>query len=298
MKIRGLITALVTPFDEEKKIDYVALEKIIERQIVADVDGICICGSTGEANSLTDQEREEFIKFTVNLINRRTTIVVGTGSNCTSTAKMYTQMARDLGADIGLSVAPYYNKPTMDGVIAHYDEIANVGLPTLVYNVPSRTITNLDDKTISRIKEIEHIIGIKEASGSIERIYGIQHAIENHSSSNFAILSGDDATMFAARVCGADGVISVISNIAPTACKMIQTLCDKGLYKEANCIQLDLYTMIDFLFSITNPIPVKYLLYRLGLIQNQLRLPLISISSIDNNVVTSFLELVSRYTLH
>ena len=265
---RGVGTALITPF-YDGRIDYETLARLIERQIEAGIDALIIGGTTAEAATLSDTERYELYRKSKQMIDGRCKLIYGTGTNDTRVAIKHTVFASELGCDGVLVVTPYYNRGTVEGVIRHYESIAEVSeAPVLLYNVPSRTGVNLSLDTLSRLAENENIVGIKEASDSIDRLIGIS------SIKGLGLYSGNDSQIYPVLSLGGLGVISVVSNLYPkeTAdiCKLYFSN-DKNKSLEA---QKKLLPVINSLFLETNPAPVKYAMSKKGLCLPYMRLPM------------------------
>ena len=267
----GSCVALVTPF-KNNKVDYIAIEKLIDFQILSGTDAILVLGTTGEASCLTYAERKKIICFAKEKINNKAKLFVGTGSNSTKIVIKNTRIAKECGADAVLVVTPYYNKCTQEGAVLHYSAIANaVDIPIIVYNVPSRTGFNLLPQTTQKLSQIKNIVGIKEANGNIEHILELFYLCKN----KLAIYSGNDNFNQIFLSFGGDGVISVVANVLP---KQIKNQCtEKNLDKQIKLHNL-LYNISKLCFVETNPIPVKYMLSKMKLIQNELRLPLTPLS--------------------
>lgn len=266
---RGSFVALVTPFKPNFQIDFDAYGRLIDWHIEQGTDGIVPCGCTGEAATLSHAEQEECVRFTVERVAGRVPVVAGTGSNNTVEALSLTRFAKQVGADGALVITPYYNKPTPAGQIAHYTKLAEeVGIPIMLYNVPGRTGTRMLPETIAELSKVPNIVAIKEACGSIEQVCDI------HQLCDIAILSGDDSLTLPMMAVGATGVVSVAANVAPAQVAALCAEAEKGNFAEAQRIHYDLYPLFKGLFLETNPIPVKAVLAKMGLIQNVLRLPL------------------------
>ena len=267
----GSCAALVTPF-KNNKVDFLALEKLIDFQILSGTDAILVLGTTGEASCLTDEERKKIICFAKEKINNKAQLFVGTGANSTKKTIKNTRIAKECGANAVLVVTPYYNKCTQEGAVLHYSTIANaVDIPIIVYNVPSRTGFNLLPQTTLKLSEIKNIVGIKEANGNIDHILELFYLCKD----KLAIYSGNDSLNKIFLSFGGDGVISVVANVLP---KQIKTQCiEKNLESQSYLHNL-LYNISKLCFVETNPIPVKYFLSKMKLIQNQLRLPLTPLS--------------------
>jgi 4-hydroxy-tetrahydrodipicolinate synthase len=272
---KGSLTALVTPMHEDGKLDLQAFTQLIEWHIQKGSEGLVICGTTGEAATLTPKEREQLIYSAVHQATGRVPIIVGTGTNDTNTSIEFSRMAETLGADACLLVTPYYNKPTQQGLIHHFSAIANaVRLPHLLYNVPSRTGTDLYPETAAELAKHQNIVGIKDATGSLKRLEALRLACPKE----FCLLSGDDPSSVEFMLKGGNGVVSVTGNIVPD--KMRQ-LCDFALSNRedlAKTLDYRLNPLHRALFVESNPIPTKWLLHHLNKIPAGIRLPLTPLS--------------------
>ena len=266
----GTATALVTPMNESG-VDYEALGKLIDWQIASGVKALVVCATTGEAPTLTDNEHCKVLEFAIERSGHRIPIIAGTGSNDTSHAIMMTQFAGAIGADAVLCVTPYYNRPTQAGLIASYSAIADASTaPVILYNVPSRTGTNIEPETYGVLAEHPNIVAIKEASGRLPKIMETFRVVGDR----LDVYSGNDDQILPLLAMGGKGVISVLSNVMP-----VQTvaLCERffqGDLKGAAKLQLELLPLIQALFSQTSPIPAKAALAKMGMIEERLRLPL------------------------
>ena len=270
----GCGTAISTPFTEDG-VNFSEFGRLIEEQIQNEVDAIIVCGTTGESATMTDDERKETIKFAIEKVNKRTKVVVGTGSNNTKTAIEMSKYAESVGADALLVVTPYYNKTTKRGLVEHYKAISKeVTLPIIVYSVPSRTGVNITPETCLELSKIENIVGIKEASGNISQVAKIASLCGD----SLDIYSGNDDQIIPVLSLGGKGVISVLSNIMP---KYVHDMTKKyfdGNQKEATKMQLEVLDLVDALFSEVNPIRVKYALNLKGYDFGKPRLPLVELS--------------------
>ncbi|MCM8762669.1 MAG: 4-hydroxy-tetrahydrodipicolinate synthase [Candidatus Omnitrophica bacterium] len=266
----GSIVAIVTPI-KNQKIDYNAFEKLIEFQIKNKTRGIVVCGCTGEPATLTMEEHKELVKYTVDVVNKRCPVIAGTGSNNTKEAIELTQEAEKAGADGVLVITPYYNKPMPQGLYQHYKKIAeSVSIPVIIYNVPSRTGISILPETVCELSKIKNIVGIKEASGSLDQVSKIISLCRN----DFIVLSGDDSLTLPIMAVGGKGVISVAANIVPLdVAEMVESALN-GDWAKAQKIHIDLFPIFKVLFIETNPIPVKAALGLMGLITPEWRLPL------------------------
>ena len=275
---RGTGTALITPF-KKGRVDFESLERLVEFQIRNGVDFLVVLGTTGEATTISSTEKRKIIRFFVERVARRIPIVVGTGSNCTQTTVELSQVALSLGADAVLIVTPYYNKPPQDGLYEHYRTVASrLGSgQIIIYNVPGRTGVNILPETVIRLAEIPNIVGIKEASGNQAQVDALIKNVKR-TRQDFAVLSGNDDQAFNLVNAGGDGVISVLSNVAPKETSDMIRYTLQGKTEEARRLHLQLFPLMKGLFCETNPIPVKYAASKLGLCRNELRLPLIPAS--------------------
>lgn len=269
---KGAGVAIVTPFTEKNEVNFEKLGELIEFQIAEGTDAIIICGTTGEASTLTHEEHLECIKYAVAKTNKRVPVIAGTGSNCTDTAIFLSKEAESHGADGLLVVTPYYNKATQKGLIAHFTDIAHaVSLPIILYNVPGRTGCNLLPQTVAElVKNVDNIVGIKEASGNIVQAAEIMHLCEG----KVDIYSGNDDMIVPILSVGGVGVISVLSNFAPRQTHDMVMKFLEGDCKASLDIQLGVLPLVSALFSEVNPIPVKKAMNLMGLEVGTLRKPL------------------------
>lgn len=265
----GIITAIVTPF-RNNLIDQKAYEKLIEEQIKAGIHGIVPCGTTGESPTLSMEEKKTLVSLTIKIVKGRVPVIAGTGTNDTRASVEMTEWAKKAGADGALCVVPYYNKPTQNGLYLHYKEIASVGIPVVVYNVPSRTITAITPETMGKLSELDNIVGLKEATGDME----LDKNFIKATNGKVALLSGDDATFFEFMKIGGKGCISVISNILPSQMVELYNLMTQKKYADGEKLNSQLMPLMKGLFVEPNPIPVKYALSLMGKITSELRLPL------------------------
>lgn len=273
--LQGSMVAIVSPMMADGRLDLDALRKLIDFHVEAGSDGIVIVGTSGESPTVDFDEHHLLIKTTVEYVNGRVNVIAGTGANSTREAIELTAGAKDAGADACLLVTPYYNKPSQAGLYQHYATIAaKVDIPQILYNVPGRTGCDLSNDTALRLAEIDNIIGIKDATGSIER--GTDLILR--APIGFAIYSGDDATGLALMLLGGHGVISVTANIAPAQMKAMCDAARSGEVAKACEINAKLFGLHQKLFVEANPIPVKWVLQEMGMIQSGIRLPLVSLS--------------------
>jgi len=262
-------TALITPF-KNNQIDEKSFEKIINFQIENGVDGIVPCGTTGESPTLSHEEHNRLVEIAVKIANKKIKVMAGTGSNSTAEAVNLTNHAKKIGADSCLIVAPYYNKPSQEGIYQHFNELNKCGIPLIIYNIPGRSVINISDATIARISQLENVIGIKDATGDLARMATLRLLINK----DFLFLSGEDATAVGFNAMGGNGIISVSSNLLPKMVGDLQKFCAKGDFKNALLIQDQLTQFHATMFCETNPIPVKYGAFLMGLCDQEIRLPL------------------------
>jgi 4-hydroxy-tetrahydrodipicolinate synthase len=275
----GSIVALVTPF-KDGRVDEKGLRTLIEYQIDNGTNGIVPCGTTGESATLSSKEHQHVIEITIDAVKKRVPVIAGTGSNSTEEALNFTRHALTAGADAALMITPYYNKPTQEGLYQHFYKIASeVEIPIILYNVPSRTGVNLLPSTVARLAKIGNVIGIKEASGSLQQIIDVIALSEK----DFIILSGDDFLVLPILAAGGHGVISVVANIAPWDMANLVGEFQKGNLARARDLQYKLRPLNDAMFLETNPIPVKTALALMGKISGELRLPLYAMADPNLN---------------
>ena len=269
--IQGSIVAIVTPMLKDGGVDWKGLEKLVEWHIEQGTNSIVAVGTTGEASTLSMEEHTQVIKEIIRVANKRIPIIAGTGANSTREAIELTKAAKDLGADAALLVTPYYNKPTQEGLFQHYKAVAEaVELPLILYNVPGSTGVDLSNDTAVRLAEIPNIVGIKDATGDVPRGKALIDALNG----KMAVYSGDDETAWELMLLGADGNISVTANIAP---KAMSEVCAVAIAKDepqAKTLNNKIANLHNILFCESNPIPVKWALHEMGLIDTGIRLPL------------------------
>lgn len=265
----GSFVALVTPFKENLDIDFEAYGRLIDMQLDNGTHGIVPAGCTGEAATLTHPEQKELIKFAIERIAGRVPVVAGTGSNNTAETLDFTAYAKEVGADGALMITPYYNKPSREGIIAHYTTVADkVDLPIMLYNVPGRTQLKMEPETIAELGKHPNIVSVKEACGSVDQVSQIR-AI-----SDINIMSGDDPLTLPMMAVGGSGVVSVAANVVPDKVAGLCNAFQAGDLAKAQEIHYELLPLISALFAETNPMPVKKILAEMGMIKNVLRLPL------------------------
>jgi len=272
MNLSGSMCAIVTPF-RNGTIDEGAFRELINYQIENGTSAIVPCGTTGESATLSHEEHHRVIELTVRYVQGRVPVIAGTGSNCTAEAISLTRHAKSMGVDAALLITPYYNKPTQEGLYAHYMAVADaVDIPQLVYNVPSRAGVSIAPETVARLAKHPNIVGIKEASGSTDYVSRLASLCD------ITILSGNDSMTLPLIALGAKGVISVVANVAPRQMADLVAAALEKNFEEAKRIHYQLYELMDVLFCETNPIPVKAALAMMGKISSEIRLPLTPLS--------------------
>jgi len=280
--LQGVFTALVTPFSQNGHIDIGALTAIVQKQLESGIDGLVPIGTTGESPTLDDKEKELIIKTVAELANGKVPVIAGSGSNCTKSAVEATKKAKDAGADYTLQVAPYYNKPSEEGLYRHFIEIAEKGgLPVVLYNIPGRSAINMSVDLILRLAEHPRIVADKEACGNMGQIQDLLH----RKPADFSVLSGDDALTLPMMVCGAQGIISVASNMFPAEMvKMIHAAAE-GDFKTALEVYNWIYPFFVNQFIETNPVPVKTYMASKGMLEEVFRLPLVPLNTLHKETL-------------
>ncbi len=274
--MRGCATALVTPFTAAGAVDEDRIKALVERQISGGVKLLVPCGTTGESVTMTEAEDQRVISLTVEVARGRARVIAGTGSNSTKSAIEYSQSARDLGADAVLQVAPYYNKPTQEGLYAHFGAIARAipEVPIVLYNVPGRTSSNISASTVLRLaNDYENIVAVKEASGNLSQIMEILRERPQ----GFGVLSGDDAVTLPLIALGAEGIISVVSNEIPDLMSQMVELALNGHWAAARELHYRLLPLMEVNFIESSPGPVKAAMAMMGLLEENFRLPLVPV---------------------
>jgi len=274
--LKGSIVALVTPFNKDGQINEEKLKDLIDWHIQNGTDAILVCGTTGESATLSHEEHKKVVKLAVEFVNKRVPLVAGCGSNSTHEALELSEYAKEAGADYALVITPYYNKPTQEGLYQHFKKIAaTVDIPIIIYNVPSRTGSNILPETVGRLyADCKNIVGIKEASGNLDQITKLMTKVDG----NFLLFSGSDEVTLPILSVGGVGVVSVVANILPRQTHDLVAAFLDGNLAETKKLQLYLYDAIKALFIETNPIPAKTSLGLMGLIEPTLRLPLYKMS--------------------
>ena len=271
--LKGSLVALVTPFNESGGVDYDSLKSLVQWHIDEGTNGIVSVGTTGESATLSIEEHLEVIKKTVEYASGKIPIIAGTGANSTQEAVDLTRESQALGADYSLLVTPYYNKPTQAGLIKHYEKIASeIDLPQILYNVPTRTACDLIPTSVDVLAKIPNIVGIKEAVDETKRINALIEVSKKHEA--FSIYSGDDPTFYNSLTLGTSGVISVAANIIPRSISKICELAFDGDWANANDLNNVYKELYEMLFVQSNPMPVKWMMYKKKLISDIIRLPL------------------------
>jgi len=279
---KGSLVAIVTPMLEDGSLDFPRLRALVDWHVREGTDGIVVVGTTGESPTVDVEEHCELIHVVVEHAKKRIPVIAGTGANSTTEAIELTRYAKKVGADCCLSVVPYYNKPTQEGLYLHFKTIAeSVDIPQILYNVPGRTACDLQNQTVLRLAEVPNIIGLKDATGSIER----SSDLVRQAPQNFAVYDGNDASALALMLFGGRGVISVTANVAP---KLMHEMCVaalKGDLAAARSINNKLFDLHKNLFVEANPIPVKWAVAQMGLIASGIRLPLTPLSAAHHETV-------------
>ena len=286
--ITGSIPALITPMLEDGSVDYASLRKLIDWHIAEGTDCIGVVGTTGESPTVNVEEHREIIRVSVEQAKGRVPIMAGCGANSTPEAIELAKFAKSVGADCQLQVVPYYNKPTQEGLYQHFKAIAEAvpDLPIILYNVPGRSVADMQHETVLRLAQVPGIVGIKEATGNIERAQWLIRDLPKE----FAVYSGDDPTAVALMLCGGKGNVSVTANVAPRLMHELCVAAIAGNVKKAMEIQFKLMPVHKNLFVEANPIPVKWAMTRMGLCGGTLRLPMTELSKSQQPVVEAALR--------
>jgi 4-hydroxy-tetrahydrodipicolinate synthase len=267
----GALTALITPFDDAGRIDAPALERLVRAQIDAGIHGLVPCGTTGEAATLSHEEHTEVVRLTVQAARGRVPIIAGTGSNSTAEAIRLTREAKEMGAQGALLISPYYNRPTQEGIFRHFEAVATaVDLPLIVYNVPARTGSRIEARTLARLAGLPTVVGVKDATSSLEHALDTLHQC----GPDLALYSGVDELTLPIMAIGGRGVITAVANVVPHEMAALATACLEGRLEDARAAQLRLLPLIQACFIETNPIPVKTALALMGACRERFRLPM------------------------
>lgn len=283
---QGSAVAIVTPFNDAG-VNFKKLEELLEWHVKEGTDAIVICGTTGEATTMTEKEKKDTIKFTVDVINKRIPVIAGTGSNNTASAISMSKYAESVGADGLLVITPYYNKTTQKGLVKHFSAInSEVKTPIILYNVPGRTGVNIAPGTLVELSKLSNVVGIKEASGNISQVVQMKALCRD----SIDIYSGNDDQIVSIMALGGKGVISVLANILPSKVHEIAEKCLNNNFKEALDIQLDTLALTNALFVETNPIPVKTAMNLMGFEVGGLRLPLCEMEIKNEDLLKAVLK--------
>ena len=283
---KGSFTALITPF-KNGKFDETSFRSLIDFQINSGTHGLVPTGTTGESPTLSHDEHIRIVEVCIDQANNKVPIIAGTGSNSTDEAIYLTKHAEKAGADAALVVTPYYNKPSQEGLLQHFTEIANsVNIPIVIYNIPGRSVIDMTNETMAKLYKLKNIVGVKDATGDIPRVY----STKNDVGKDYILLTGDDSTTLAFMTYGGHGAISVTSNIAPQLCSEFQNLCMDKKFYEASIINDQLMPLHRALFLESSPGPVKYAASVLGLCSEEVRLPVTTISKETKESIDSALR--------
>ena len=283
---KGSFTALITPF-KDGKFDEASFRLLIDFQLKSGTHGLVPTGTTGESPTLSHEEHIRIVEVCIEQANKKVPVIAGTGSNSTEVAIYLTKHAEKAGADAALVVTPYYNKPSQEGLLQHFTKIANsVDIPIVIYNIPGRSIVDMSNETMSKLFEVKNIVGVKDATGDIPRVYFTRSEVGNE----FNMLSGDDSTTLAFMTYGGHGAISVTSNIAPKLCSDFHSLCMDKNFHEASLINDKLMPLHRALFLESSPGPVKYAASKLDLCSEEVRLPVTEINNDTKKIIDNALR--------
>ncbi len=296
LKLKGTYTAMITPMKKNGAVDFEGFRKHIKNQLKAGIDGLVPLCTTSETPTLDEDEEDKMISIIMEeraaykkASGKNIPIIVGTGSNNTRDAVRYTQRAKEAGADVALVVTPYYNKPSQEGIFHHFKAVSKVGIPILVYNIQGRTGTNIATDTLARIADLPNIVGVKEASGNINQMTDVLAKIKAKHP-NFAVLSGDDGLTLPLLSLGGDGVVSVVSNLAPKEVKAMVDAGLKGKFDEARKMHFRLLPIFKAAFVDGNPTSIKYAMNLKGLPAGGVRAPLVEVNANAKKVIKAALE--------
>ena len=295
IKLKGTYTAMITPMKKNGAVDYEGFRKHIKNQLKAGIDGLVPLCTTSETPTLDEDEEDKMISIIMEeraaykkATGKNIPIIIGTGSNNTRDAVRYTQRAKEAGADAALVVTPYYNKPSQEGIFRHFKAVSAVGLPILVYNIQGRTGTNIATDTLARIADLPNIIGVKEASGNVNQMMDVLAKVKSKHP-NFAVLSGDDGLTLPLLALGGDGVVSVVSNLAPKEVKAMVDAGLKGKFDEARKAHFRLLPIFKGAFVDGNPTSIKYAMNLKGLPAGGVRAPLVEVNANAKKVIKAAL---------
>ncbi len=295
MELTGTFTALVTPFTNEGKVDYEGLRRNVQMQLENGINGLVILGTTAETPTLTAEEKDNIVKIAIEEAKGKVPVIVGTGTNSTKTSIENTQKAQRNGADAALVVAPYYNKPTQNGLYEHFKEIAdNVDIPIVLYNVKSRTGVNIEPETVLKLAKHPNILGIKDASGDLKKSAAVITAVRREGI-DFSVVSGDDVTALLLVAMGGQGLVSVVSNVAPRTIETMISLALENRFEEARSLYATLFPLLTALFIETNPIPIKEAMNMVGLPAGKVRLPLFPLKDENREFLSKVVKELKEY---
>ena len=283
--LKGAFTALITPMKDNGDIDFDGWRRLIQFQLENGIDGLVPIGTTGETPTLDEAEEERLLEIVMKEAGGRVPVIAGAGSNSTKHAVLYTKRAKDFGADAALVVTPYYNKPNDEGLLRHFEAVAAVGIPVIVYNIASRTGRNIPTPVMEQLAKMPNIAGVKEASGDINQMADVINTIKRPRNGAFTVLSGDDALTLPLLALGGDGVISVISNLVPARVAALVKAGLAGDFETARNIHYELLPLVKAAFIETNPVPIKRALLFAGLPAGPTRLPLGRMSALNEKTL-------------
>lgn len=296
IKLRGAYTAMVTPMNSDGSVDFDGFRRNVVFQLEGGIDGIAPLGTTGETPCLEEDEEDKIIRIAVEEVKKynektgkKIPVIIGAGSNCTKDAVRYTKRAKDLGADVALVVAPYYNKPSKEGIFRHFEAVSKIGIPVLVYNIQGRTGINIPTDVLARIADLPNICGVKEASGNVNQMMDVIATVKAKHP-DFAVLSGDDSLTLPLIGVGGDGIVSVVSNLAPGLVAKMAGEALSGNMDEARKLHYRLYPLFKAAFVDGNPTSIKYAMNLKSLPAGSVRLPLVEITAEAKKVVQAALE--------
>jgi 4-hydroxy-tetrahydrodipicolinate synthase len=293
LKLHGAFTALITPMNASGEVDFDGWRSLLKFQLDSGIDGLVPAGTTGETPTLSEDEEEELIKIACEQASGRVPVIAGAGSNSTKCAVKYVERAKRLGADAALVVTPYYNKPNDSGLIKHFEAVAEVGIPVIVYNIASRTGRNIPVPLMSKLSEIKNIAGVKESSGDVNQMSEILRVITAKARADgrdFIVLSGDDGLTLALMALGGAGVISVLSNLVPRKVTALVQAALAGDFDKARAVHFELIPLVHAAFIETNPVPIKYAMGAAGKPAGPCRLPLGELSAENKKIVEAALR--------
>lgn len=292
MKLEGTIVAMVTPFNSEDEVDRAGMRENINYLIEKGVEGILAAGTTGESATITHDEQQEMIDILVDEVNGKVKAIAGAGSNSSKESLSLVKYAENAGADAALVITPYYNKPQQHGLYGHYEMLSeSTDIPIIVYNVPSRTGTDIDVETIGKVSQLDNIVGIKEANPDMDKVSQIQKKLEElENTDNFSIISGNDNLTLPMISMGAKGVISVVANVDPERMSQMVRYALKGDFENAGKLHYQLYDLMDVLFIESNPVPAKESLNMMGRPAGHVRMPLAPLKEDDRELLRKVLE--------